>query len=86
MSKDTKIIPNHEQIKQIFNDTYNVFYRKWKDISSPEQWVQLMQDMREIDAKYNCNLCRQILLELVKVIQEEFLKKQGGKTDVNTNN
>jgi len=38
-----------------------------------------MQEMYEIDAKYDCDLCRQILLELVKVMQDEFLKRQGEK-------
>ena len=75
MSDNNKNIPSPEQVRQIFNDTYNVFYKKWKDISSPEQWVQLMQDMREIDQKYNCDLCRQILLELVKVIEDEFKRR-----------
>lgn len=75
------MIPSHEEVRQIFNDTYNVFYKKWKDISSPEQWADLMQDMREINQKYNCDLCRQILLELVKVIEHDFLKKQGGDKD-----
>ncbi len=70
-----KRIPSHEEVRQIFNDTYNVFYKKWKDISSPEQWVPLMQDMREIDRKYNCDLCRQILIELVKVIEDEFKRR-----------
>jgi hypothetical protein len=34
-----------------------------------------MKDMHEIDQKYNCDLCRQILLELVRVIQDEFKRR-----------
>lgn len=76
MAELAKNIPTQTEVRQIFHDTYNVFYKKWKDISSAEQWVQLMQDMREIDLRYNCDLCRQILLELVKVIEFEFKSKE----------
>jgi hypothetical protein len=78
MTEKVKYIPSHEEVRQIFNETYNVFYRKWKDISNPDDWPKLMQEMHEIDDKYQCELCSKILLELVVVIQNEFLKKQGG--------
>jgi hypothetical protein len=71
--------PDQSEVRQIFNETYNVFYKKWKDISSLEQWVDLMKDMHEIDRRYQCGLCRQILLELVKVIENEFKSKEGSK-------
>jgi len=76
MDENNKKIPSPTEVKQIFNEAYNIFYRKWHTISDQEQWVQLTQEMREIDQKYNCDLCRQILLELVVVIQEEFLKRR----------
>lgn len=70
-----KKIPSPEEVRQIFNEVYNVFYKKWHTISDPEQWVLLMQEMREIDHKYNCDLCRQMLLELIKVIEDEFKRR-----------
>jgi hypothetical protein len=72
MAENNKKIPNQADVRQIFNDTYNVFYKKWKDISNPEEWANLMQEMREIDNRYQCDLCRQILLELVKCIEHEY--------------
>lgn len=75
MTKKVKRIPTHEEVRSIFNETYNVFYKKWKDISNQDDWPKLMQEMREIDAKYDCDLCRQILLELVRVIENEFKRK-----------
>lgn len=82
MAEKVKYIPSHEEVRSIFNETYNVFYKRWKNISNLDDWPRLMQEMHEIDQKYNCDLCRQILLELVVIIQEEFLKKQGGDKDV----
>jgi hypothetical protein len=79
MSEISKKIPNQTEVRQIFHEAYNVFYKKWKDISSPEQWGDLMKDMHEIDGRYQCDLCRQILLELVKVIENEFKSKEGSK-------
>lgn len=75
MENNSNNIPTHEEVRNIFNETYNVFYRKWHTITDPEQWVQLMQDMREIDKKYNCDLCRQMLIELVRVIEDEFKRR-----------
>lgn len=73
------LIPTPEEVRQIFNDTYNVFYKKWKDISSLEQWVDLVQDMSRINQKYNCDLCKQILLELVKVIEDGFKRRDASE-------
>ena len=70
------LIPSPEEVRQIFNDTYNIFYKKWKDISTLEQWVDLIQDMSRINQKYNCELCKQILLELVKVIEDGFKQRE----------
>ena len=80
------LIPSPEEVRQIFNDTYNVFYKKWKDVSSLEQWVNLVQDMSRINRKYNCELCKQILLELVKVIEDGFKRRdlsERGITRIN---
>lgn len=71
-----KKIPSPEEVRQIFHETYNIFYKKWHTISDPKQWVQLIQDVREIDRKYNCDLCRQMLIELVVCIESEFLKRR----------
>ena len=69
-------MPDQEQVRLIFRDTYN-FYLKRKDITNPDDWVNLMWDMKEIDHRYECDLCRQILLELVRVIESEFKSKEG---------
>lgn len=68
--------PSQEEVRSIFHETYNVFYKKWKDISNPEDWVNLIQEANELDKKYPYPLCRQILLELVQVIEGEFKTKQ----------
>ncbi|HKL99226.1 MAG TPA: hypothetical protein VJZ06_04915 [Mobilitalea sp.] len=73
------LIPSPEEVRQIFNDTYNIFYKKWKDISTLEQWIDLVQDMSRINQKYNCELCKQILLELVKVIEHGFKQREEYK-------
>jgi hypothetical protein len=64
-------MPDSEQVRLIFRDTYK-FYDKWKNISNLDNWVVLMQEARDIDHMYNCDLCRQIILELVKCIEHEF--------------
>lgn len=75
MTEKVKHIPSHEEVRNIFNETYNVFYKKWRNISNQDDWPRLMQEMHEINDKYQCELCSKILLELVVVIQNEFLKR-----------
>ncbi len=76
ISDIAKKIPTQTEVRQIFNDTYNVFYKKWKDISNPDDWVKVAQDMRDINRKYDCELCKAILLELVKSIESEFKQRE----------
>ena len=70
------MIPDHETVKQIFNETYNVFYLKWKSISNPADWKALMQDVRDLNEKYPYPLCRRILLELVEIIEDGFQREE----------
>lgn len=77
MDKNTNKYPSHEEVRSIFNETYNVFYKKWKDISNPEDWDKLMQDARQLSKKYPYSLCQKILLELIEIIEDEFKRRQG---------
>lgn len=76
LTNNSNNYPSHEEIKNIFNEVYNVFYRKWKDISSKSDWPQLMQDARELNQKYPYILCQKMLLELVDIIEDGFKEKE----------
>lgn len=67
--------PTHEEVRQIFNETYNVFYKRWKDISNPADWDTLMQEARELNEKYPYKLCQQILLELIDIVEDEYKRR-----------
>ncbi len=49
-----------------------------------DQWEQLMNDVREIEHKYDCDLCSQILIELVRIIEYGFMQRQGGSNESST--
>lgn len=53
MLDNSKIIPTSLEIKQIFNETYNVFYRKWINTGTIYDPAVMMQEARELDRKYN---------------------------------
>lgn len=76
ITKNVNNYPSHEDVKNIFNETYNVFYKKWRSISSPDDWSILMQEARDIGNKYDFDLCRQILVELIEVIEDGFKKRE----------
>jgi hypothetical protein len=73
------LLPDQEQVKLIFKDTY-LFYTRWVNTLTLSNAGQLMQDVRRLNEKYDCELCRQLLLNLVECIEEDFLNKQGGIT------
>jgi hypothetical protein len=66
-------IISHEEVKQIFNNGYNYFYLKWKDIKNPEDIELMWNEAKEINRKHNdCELCHDILLNLSKIIHNDF--------------
>jgi hypothetical protein len=46
------MIPSPIEVRQIFNDTYNVFYKKWINPDTVYDPVVMMQEARELDRKY----------------------------------
>lgn len=69
-----KNILTQEKIRSIFNDTYNNFYIKYKDVSNPD-WDNLLDEARQINKKHNCKLCRGILVELVNALEQEHMQE-----------
>lgn len=73
-----KIIMSHEQIKNVFNDTYNSFYLKWKDIKTEEEIVPMWEEAKALNRKNgDSKLCRDILLFLCNNIELELKQREG---------
>ena len=66
-------MPNSEQVKLIFKETY-LFYTKWISVTDPD-WDRLMQEARELNEKYPYKLCQQILLELIDIVEDEYKRR-----------
>jgi hypothetical protein len=72
-----EIILSYEQIKNIFNDTYNLFYLKWKDIKTEEEISAMWEKAKEINRKHNdCKLCRDIMLFLCNNIELDLKQRE----------
>lgn len=72
-----KRMPNHTEVKNIFNETYNKFYLKWKDIKSEDEFKTMWDEAKNIGKKYNSDLSENILFNLCKIIQHEFLQRRS---------
>jgi hypothetical protein len=70
--KDKKTI-TRSQIKDIFNDTYNVFYRKWENASREEDILQMWEEAKALKNKHNDDygLCKAILMILCEIINDD---------------
>ena len=83
---DSNIAPDKEekniartQIKDIFNETYNVFYRKWENASCEEDILQMWEEAKEIKNKYNdgFGLCEAILTKLSQIIEKDCKRRNN---------
>ncbi len=68
-------VPDHETVKKMMNELYNGFYLKWRNTLTPENSDQMRKEMIEIDHRYDCQFCRDILAGLVESMEEEYRKK-----------
>ena len=57
------------ELRQIFNDTYNVFYKKWINPDTVYDPAVMMEEARELDRKYNHQSIDSIA-ELIICIEE----------------
>lgn len=63
-------------VRQIFNETYNVFYKKWINPNTPYNPDLMLHEARELNHKYDCNLCRNMITDLIVCIEEEWRRRQ----------
>jgi hypothetical protein len=70
MSDNNKNIQSPSEVRQIFNDTYNVFYKKWINPDTVYDPDVMMQEARELDRKYNHQSIVSIA-ELIVCIEDE---------------
>lgn len=75
--KDEKTI-TRSQVKDIFNDTYNVFYRKWENASCEEDILQMWEEAKELKNKHNDDygLCKAILMLLGEIIRDDCKRRE----------
>ena len=70
---------DNDQVKEVFWQTYNDFWNKWKNIplvrQSPE-WEAMTAEGREIMEKYHCDLCSHMVSDLIQILKERFEKEE----------
>ncbi|HHV13230.1 MAG TPA: hypothetical protein GXX75_23440 [Clostridiales bacterium] len=69
------MVPDQKQVRQIFHETYNVFYKKWTNPDTGYDTDAMMQEVYALDRKYDCQLCRDILAGLVESIDQEMVRR-----------
>lgn len=73
----SKKIPSPEEVRQIFFEVYNSFYRKWINMNMPFDAEKMLQEAHELNSKYDCDLCRYMLTDLIICIQEYRRRVSG---------
>jgi len=79
--RENKQLPTPEEVKEIFKYTY-LFYTKWIAVKENE-WSQLMDEARELEQKYPYELCIEMLLKILDILEETYM---SNKTERSENN
>ena len=70
---------NNEQMKEIFWQTYNVFWNKWKNVlltrQSPE-WDEIVEEGRELIKKSHCDICSHMISDMIQILKERYEKEE----------
>jgi len=66
--------PSIEEVKQIFNEVHNVWFKKYRESKTDEDFKNLIRDAHSIIKQYPYNLTKVMLLEMAKII-EHYLKE-----------
>ncbi len=64
-------------VKNIFNETYNEFYLKWKNkVLSEKDVIDMANEAREISRKYgDIDLVRHITVNLATMFEQDYLNR-----------
>ena len=73
---------DNDQVKEVFWQTYNNFWNKWKNVKlsrqSPE-WKEMVAEGREIMEKYHCDLCNHMVSDLIQILKERYEEEERKK-------
>lgn len=67
MEEKVKVLPNQEQIRLIYKDTYNL-YLKYKDSKEDNEWNRFIYETDKLYKKYPFNLCKVMVMELLDIV------------------
>lgn len=69
------------EVKEIFWQSYNVFWNKWKAASlqrDSEDWDQVVKDATEIMVRYNNPMCKQVVMALLTELEDRCRALEKG--------
>jgi hypothetical protein len=75
MSENNNRMPTPSEVREIFHVTYNVFYKKWISPDIAYDADVMWQEVYEIDRKYDCKMCHEMLMGLVESIDQEIVRR-----------
>ena len=71
--------PTAEDVRGIFCDVYK-FYLKYKNSKTDEDFQALVRESHEIHKKYDFNMCKEMLLQVIEVVDnnvKEVMPREG---------
>lgn len=58
----------HEEVKNIFYDTYNNYYLKRMNAKTDAEFESMWKEVKDLNRKYNCALCKDVLMHFSTII------------------
>lgn len=81
MSENNNRTPSQAEVRQIFHETYNVFYKKWINPDITYDPEAVIQEARELDNKFGHQDIVNITSLIMCIENERRMKARAGKQD-----
>lgn len=68
--------PTQEEVRSIMNEVYNIWFTKYKNSETDEQFQNMVKDAHIILKKYPFELCEVMLLKLSNAIEAYYKERK----------
>jgi hypothetical protein len=67
-----KRIPTQADVRSIMNEVYNVWFSKYKNATTDNDFQNAIREAHELNEKYPFELCETLIIQLILIIESYY--------------
>lgn len=67
--------PTQDEVRSVMNEVYNVWFSKYKNAETDQEFQDMVRDVHEIKKKYPFKICHDMLLEMSNIIENYYKER-----------